>query len=285
MSNPPAFQFYAAEYLADENVTVMSLEEEGAYWRAVAYCWREGSIPDDDERLSRLLKGASTTILRVVRKCFNQSATTPGRLVHPRLDKERIKQAEWRAKSAAGGRVSGKARRTKKLRTEPPFVNASTTVQPPYEPNTNSSSSSSSSIEVLRAKALVDYVDDGKPETSLKAAETQPETPPGISPEEFRDVWNQNCGSLPRVRDFPNSLRKKVLARIRQGISLETFAEAVRCCVSKPFLRGENDRAWVATFHFLVKNDINIEKAITDPYGSKPAAAEIDKRIYVNARN
>lgn len=147
MNNPPAFQFYAADYLADENVTVMTLEEEGAYWRAVAYCWREGSIPADDDRLSRLLKGASTTVLRVVRKCFNQSSTTPDRLVHPRLEKERLKQAEWRAKSAAGGKLSGKVRRAKKLRIEPPFNHPSRMVEPPYEPNANSSSSSSSTTK------------------------------------------------------------------------------------------------------------------------------------------
>jgi putative transposase len=42
----PAFQFYAADWLADEAVSVMGLEEEGAYIRALCYCWREGSIGD-----------------------------------------------------------------------------------------------------------------------------------------------------------------------------------------------------------------------------------------------
>lgn len=141
MPNPPAFQFYAAEYLADEKVSLMSLEEEGAYWRAVAYCWREGSIPADSERLSRLLKGASNQTLTVVRNCFNQMATDASRLIHPRLEMEREKQRIWREKSSAAGKASGKARRKKKLSTEPMFRNGST--KP--EPNTNSSSLSLSS--------------------------------------------------------------------------------------------------------------------------------------------
>jgi len=44
----------------------------------------------------------------------------------------------------------------------------------------------------------------------------------------------------------------------------------VLCCVSKPFLRGDNDRGWTADFDWLIKNDRNIEKAITQPYGLNP---------------
>jgi uncharacterized protein YdaU (DUF1376 family) len=115
----PSFQFYAADYLADENTALMTLEEEGAYIRAMAYCWREGSIPADDDHLSRLLKGASTTVLRVVRECFNQSPTDPLRLVHRRLEKEREKQKVWREKSAEGGRKSGESKRMNNLQKEP----------------------------------------------------------------------------------------------------------------------------------------------------------------------
>ena len=35
MSKAPAFQFYAADYLADEHVQVMTLEQEGAQFRAI----------------------------------------------------------------------------------------------------------------------------------------------------------------------------------------------------------------------------------------------------------
>jgi len=73
MTKVPAFQFYAADYLADEHVQLMTLEEEGAYIRALAYCWREGSIPADPEALSRLLKGGSTTVVRVVQARFKMS--------------------------------------------------------------------------------------------------------------------------------------------------------------------------------------------------------------------
>ena len=132
MAKVPAFQFYAADYLADEHVQLMSLEEEGAYIRALAFCWREGSIPADPEALSRLLKGGSTTVVRVVQARFKQHPELPDRLVHPRLEAERQKQEKWRTKSAEGGRLSAKKREQKsKSRV--------------VEPKVNSSSSSSSS--------------------------------------------------------------------------------------------------------------------------------------------
>jgi len=90
----PAFQFYAADWLADQSVSMMTLEEEGAYIRAMCYCWREGSIPADDDKLSRLLKGASISVLDTVRNCFEISSV-PSRLIHTRLETEREKQKEF----------------------------------------------------------------------------------------------------------------------------------------------------------------------------------------------
>lgn len=110
MKSSPCFQFYAADYLADENVVLMTLEEEGAYIRALAYCWREGSIPSDEDRLSVLLKGASTNVIRVVKRCFKQSSSNPERLIHPRLEVEREKQRAWHEKSVEGGKKSAEKR-------------------------------------------------------------------------------------------------------------------------------------------------------------------------------
>lgn len=87
--------------------------------------------------------------------------------------------------------------------------------------------------------------------------------PPVVRPEEFANTWNRERGPLPKVEAFTESRRKKVKARIRQGITLERFQEAVACCRGKPFLRGENERGWTATFDWLIENDRNIEKAIT----------------------
>jgi hypothetical protein len=103
----------------------------------------------------------------------------------------------------------------------------------------------------------------------LSAAPTPaPKALPSARPEEFANTWNRERGPLPRVDAFTESRRKKVKARIRQGITLERFGEAVACCRGKPFLRGDNDRGWTATFDWLIENDRNIEKAITGYNGT-----------------
>lgn len=97
----PAFQVYAAEYLADLNTQLMTIEEEGCYWRLMLFCWREASLPVDLDTLKALCKGVVPS--NRVLSCFVEK---DGRLLHPRLERERAKQAEWREKSAKGGRRS-----------------------------------------------------------------------------------------------------------------------------------------------------------------------------------
>jgi len=109
----PAFQFYAAEYLADEHVQLMTLEEEGIYIRLLAYCWREGTIPADIALLSRLCKNAPINSLKIVIPRFDQHPEHPDRLVHKRLEKERTKQTEYHEKKSKAGKNGAKTRWSK----------------------------------------------------------------------------------------------------------------------------------------------------------------------------
>jgi uncharacterized protein YdaU (DUF1376 family) len=105
---------------------LLTLEEEGAYLRAVLSCWLHGSIPADPEKLARLIgKGASTTLATTVATMFEADGD---RLVHPRLEEERKKQAQWREKSAAGGRKGAETRRKAANAKQPP-----STVEPPLK--------------------------------------------------------------------------------------------------------------------------------------------------------
>lgn len=144
----PAFQFYPKDYLSDMNVQALTIEQEGCYIRLLSYCWLEGHIPNDLAILSRLCKGANTeAIQQVVAICFVRDEKHPEWLVHPRLDEERVKQAEWAAKSAEGGRRTQSQRVTaidnhSSTTLEPPLNHRSTTLEPPLQPFVNSSSSS-----------------------------------------------------------------------------------------------------------------------------------------------
>jgi uncharacterized protein YdaU (DUF1376 family) len=106
----PCFSFYAADYLSDINVQCMTLEEEGAYVRLMAYCWREGSIPKDPEKLELLAKGSQC--YRNVIALFDYPCPDATRLMHPRLELERKKQADNRRKKSESGK-KGNAKRWK----------------------------------------------------------------------------------------------------------------------------------------------------------------------------
>jgi len=110
MTNAPAFQFYPRDWIASQRIQLMSMEEEGAYIRLLCHCWLHGSIPADEQQAIKLLgKGGYNLAITTVLTMF-QPGPEPGTLVHDRLEAERRKQANWRAKSVAGGQKSAEQR-------------------------------------------------------------------------------------------------------------------------------------------------------------------------------
>ena len=157
MSKAPAFMFYAGDYLSSSRVTLLSLEEEGAYIRLLAHCWLHGSIPSDPELIARLIgKGASTTLATKVQAMFKQGKNEE-ELVHDKLESIRSDRETWIAKSRAGGIASGEKRRLSKEKVNqtegclnhpsnhPSNQMPTTPVDEWLEPNANSSTSTSSS--------------------------------------------------------------------------------------------------------------------------------------------
>jgi len=126
MTKRPAFQFYPGDWLGSQRVSLLTLEEEGAYLRLLASCWQHGSIPSDPDKIARLIgKGASTTLATTLATMFQPHPCESASLVHDRLERERDKQDAWAEKSREGGRKSAEKRQNLK--------GASTTLQPPLE--------------------------------------------------------------------------------------------------------------------------------------------------------
>jgi hypothetical protein len=116
----PAFQFYPKDLLSDINWIYMTYPERGMYWQLISICWLEGSLPADEGALARLLQVRTEDLLeawKVIGKCFKSNVKGGSRLVHPRLELERKKQAAWREKSAMGGRHSAHKRKIRKAKT------------------------------------------------------------------------------------------------------------------------------------------------------------------------
>lgn len=120
----PAMPWYGREFYADENVQVLTLEQEAAYLRLLWNCWQEGSIPADTAKLAAMCK--NTPVRRFERYvwpalrnlfsvCSLKSASMPsidvhGRLFHRKVDILRDVKEAYRAKCSESGKLGNQKR-------------------------------------------------------------------------------------------------------------------------------------------------------------------------------
>lgn len=98
----PAFQWYPKDILTSMRVAQMSLQEEGAYRRALDFCWLNGSLPSDLKKLSLVIgKGCNVKIAAVVKEMFVEEGEI---LTHERLNQELKKQQENKQKRSEAGK-------------------------------------------------------------------------------------------------------------------------------------------------------------------------------------
>ena len=141
----PAFQWYPKDYLTDENVVLMTLEEEGAYRRLMDYCWLQGSLPNDMKALAAMCKNVTpermAELFFAIGRCFTLAN---GRLYHPRLEREKQAQLERREAKQKAGKKGAKARWGNKIQD-----NGSAMVLPMAKNGSSSASASASADKEL----------------------------------------------------------------------------------------------------------------------------------------
>lgn len=114
MAKAPAFQLYTKDFDTDERVMLMNLEQEGAFFRLLRVHWREGSIPAEPESLALLCRTTGERFERHiwprVAPCFSSVDELPGRLVNPRMHRDRQRLEAFKEERSASGR-KGNAQR------------------------------------------------------------------------------------------------------------------------------------------------------------------------------
>jgi uncharacterized protein YdaU (DUF1376 family) len=114
----PFMKFYASDWLSSQDVSTMTLEEEGAYIRLLCHQWRSDdcTIPGSKEKLKLLLKGADPDKFRGVLEkfpSFEVARNTSGarRLVrrNKRLYEEWLEAKEYSRAMAEIGKKGGEA--------------------------------------------------------------------------------------------------------------------------------------------------------------------------------
>lgn len=163
---PPAFQFYAADFLADINVIVMTAEEVGAYLLLMLVCWREGHLPIDKQLLSQISRVAfdrfSIMWENRLEKCFSEDEEG---YFHRRLRAEREKQISLSEARSAAGKSGGRPPKSQKQ-----LLN--------FDKAKKSSSSSSSDMNITPISP------------QQTGAESQPKRHAAESPHPLMALWN-----------------------------------------------------------------------------------------------
>lgn len=167
----PAFQFYPADYLADMRVRMLSWAGRGLYMDLLCYCWREGYIPADSSAIAQLSGCHDSAIIESCLALFEPSEN--GRLIHPRLEKEREKQAEYSKGRVEAGHKGAKKRWGQQVQDDKKWLshssaNGSATVLPLAK---NGSSSSTSSSEVVQQRKRTTKLPDDDWIDSLQDSE------------------------------------------------------------------------------------------------------------------
>lgn len=159
----PAFQFYPADFLADENVALMTNQAVGCYIKLICYCWREVSIPQQIPQLARLCgedPASMAIIWKSLKHCFKPTrGKGAGRLIHPRLERERRKQVAFKSDRSRAGRKGAESLWNKKAAENGSHAQANGNVQrlAMLEPMANDGSSSSSSSLSLSSSSSSEF--------------------------------------------------------------------------------------------------------------------------------
>lgn len=68
------------------------------------------------------------------------------------------------------------------------------------------------------------------------------------------DIWNSNCGSLPKANGLSEARQKK-LSNLWPKQTPDQWVETVRRIAASKFCTGNNDRTWRANFDWLLRPD------------------------------
>lgn len=266
MKNDAWMPLYIGDYLRDTGH--LTAAEHGAYLLLLMQAWtRGGSLPADDARLRAMCRmgakawqGSRETILAFF-------VLEGGAYRHKRVSAE-LERATSTSSSRSMSGALGAAKRWEKARknNDRPMANA---ILPEWQNDAQSQPQSHSITSPLsneRGEESPGKPDDAQPPDPLDevAEGGKPHAVPAKVLWEMAAVWNEVCGGagLPSCSELSPKRAKAMRARIKERWAKDPVNKWRAYCqaiVSKPFLRGENNRGWRANFEWALRPSSPIE--------------------------
>jgi uncharacterized protein YdaU (DUF1376 family) len=278
MNRAPAFQFYPSDFLSDAKTMVMTAEEIGAYILLISICWREGELSNDLDELAALARMTPDAFKasweKRICRCFRQ--TDSGAWVHPRLERERKTQEDFKEERKRSGRRGAERRWSKVENAEnsadngspmaEPLQSHSSPTQEPMAKHASSSSSSSSSSS--------NNTEEANASSSSADADIAGVEPPANAREfsewkqEVIKAWNTTMSLPPfaKVSRITSERDKHLRARFGERDFRERYPDIFSIVNESPFCRGSGPHGWIATFDWVIKNDGNYMKVLEGKY-------------------
>lgn len=91
------------------------------------------------------------------------------------------------------------------------------------------------------------------------------------------DMYNDTCVSFPRLKTLSDSRKKSIKARFNAGYTYDDFKNLFAKAEKSTFLKGANNRNWIATFDWLIK-DSNMAKVLDGNYDERNKYYETQNR-------
>lgn len=96
-----------------------------------------------------------------------------------------------------------------------------------------------------------------------------------INYQKIIDMYNTTCVSYPKVRNLSESRKKAIKARLKK-YSLEDLKQVFTLAEESDFMKGSNNRNWVADFDWMIK-DVNMVKILELKYANKEVNNNVNR--------
>lgn len=118
-----------------------------------------------------------------------------------------------------------------------------------------------------------EYKEDEEVEEGIKNTTPTPSNPDPVPYSEIAALYNEQCHGLPKVKALTEMRRRSIRARwnANRDNPLGHFRELFEKAGKSDFLSGINDRAWIADFDWLMKEQ-NAVKVLEGKYDNSARA-------------